>query len=90
MAEALLDRLRALVGSHQDDGSLLLYLGTALAALLLLRLVTRAGGSSGKGEEKEGSGGRIRRAMSFTSAACAEGTCASTMFGGLIGWSTRM
>lgn len=47
-----------------------LYIGTALAALLVvLVLLTRRGSD----EDSSASGGRIRRAMSFTSAACAEG-----------------
>lgn len=66
-AEGLLGRLQELAGSGGDG--LLLYLGTAVMALLVLLLLMRRGG-----EEANGSGGRIRRAMSFTSAACAEGT----------------
>jgi hypothetical protein len=65
---ALLDRLEGLLGSVDRD-SLPLYLGSALAALLVLLLLTR-----GRRESSSDSGGRIRRAMSFTSAACAEGT----------------
>lgn len=66
-AGALLDRLQELTGAGD---SLPLYLGTAAVALLVLLLLTRRGAEEAEGN---GSGGRIRRAMSFTSAACAEG-----------------
>lgn len=75
MASALLDRLRELLASvHPSSGGqggLSLYLGTALAALVVLLVLKRATAKGSDGGSS--SGGRIRRAMSFTSAACAEG-----------------
>lgn len=81
-AAALLDQLRELLGTHPDSGSrLLLPLSTAAVGLLALLLWTRAGRSRKEGEGN-GSGGRIRRAMSFTSAACAQGAVRSLLLVG--------